>query len=285
MSKNILIAGCGYVGIPLGNFLVDEGHRVFGVRRRAEELPDAFHQIRADLLSDDLESLLPEVIDRVVYLVSADGYTEEAYRNAYVRGLQRLTEALDSISSGPERILFASSTAVYGQQEGEWVDETSPTRPASFSGRVLLEGEQFVRERFSRGMAVRFGGIYGPGRTRMIESVRQGEAFCYGEEPHYTNRNHRDDCAGALQHLLFLEDPEDIYIGVDNEPADRCEVLRWIARQIDADPPEQKPSEEASPRIKASSKRCDNSRLKATGFTFTYPTFREGYRDLLPSQT
>ena len=99
---------------------------------------------------------------------------------------------------------FASSTSVYAQHQGEWVDETSPTESESFSGRCIRHGEQLLADYPWPAVAVRFGGIYGPGRTRLIDSVRDGSASRSPGAPIYTNRIHRDDCARVLEHLLDL---------------------------------------------------------------------------------
>src|SRR5690606_24982960 len=106
-------------------------------------------------------------------------------------------------SSPVRRVLFASSTAVYGQDDGSWVDETSPTEPRRFTGRCLLEAEALLAGSGLGFSNVRFAGIYGPGRGRLLSQVLDGSAV-FGSEPHITNRIHRDDCAGFLQHLIGM---------------------------------------------------------------------------------
>ena len=137
---------------------------------------------------------------------------------------------------------------------------------------------------------MRFGGIYGPGRTRLIDSVREGSATCPAGPPLYTNRIHRDDCARVLEHLLFLDDPAPLYIAVDDEPAPLDDVLDWLAQRLGVAPPLRtdqaisKPGAEqrADPALRMrASKRCSNARLRASGFQFRYPTYREGYAALL----
>jgi nucleoside-diphosphate-sugar epimerase len=160
------------------------------------------------------------------------------------------------------------------------VDETSETLPREFSGRRLLEGEELLVRGPFAATVVRMAGIYGPGRTRLIHQVRRGEAVCQTPEPRYTNRIHRDDCAGVLQHLMRLSSPEALYLGVDNEPADQAEVLRWLARQLGSPSPRSE-SRMPSGRESQSNKRCRNSRLLQSGYSFRYPTFREGYKAML----
>ena len=135
-------------------------------------------------------------------------------------GLRNLLAALRQQGQSPRRIIFLSSTAVYGQTRGEWVDESSATEPDHFSGRRLLEAEALLRESGVPAIVLRLGGIYGPRRTRLIDEVRQGRAATSRNGPRYTNRIHRDDCVGALDHLIELAEPADCYLGVDCEPAD-----------------------------------------------------------------
>lgn len=271
----ILVAGCGYVGTALAMRLAARGDEVTGIRRSAISIPGV-RTIAADLLASEPPPALPSAIDAVVYAVSADGADEASYRAAYVTALVRLLEHLRASGRGPARLLYVSSTGVYGQSDGEWVDERSPTVPAHATGKVLLEGEHAALAARARTVVLRLGGIYGPGRTRMIDSVRSGEAAC-AEPPIWTNRIHRDDAAAAIAHLLDLAEPEPLYVGVDREPADQAEVLRWIAARLGLPPPKSGPRPGRDPRDGRGHKRCRSDRLVASGFVFRYPTYREGY--------
>jgi hypothetical protein len=111
--------------------------------------------------------------------------------------------------------------------------------------------------------------------------VRQGVAACREGPPLYTNRIHRDDCAGALQHLMTLPQPDAVYLGVDHEPADYCDVLRWLAVQLGAPPPQVEAMSGGDGRRHRTNKRCRNAKLVASGYVFRYPTYREGYTALL----
>ncbi|HEX2878010.1 MAG TPA: hypothetical protein VHO25_00600 [Polyangiaceae bacterium] len=115
-------------------------------------------------------------------------------------------------------------------------------------------------------------GIYGPGRRRLIDSVLSGSASYDPNRLSFTNRIHRDDVAGALAHLIDLPKPDAIYLGVDNLPASREEVLTWLAARLGAPEPKKQPANE--PDNEAGSKRCSNARLLASGYRFSYPTFR-----------
>jgi nucleoside-diphosphate-sugar epimerase len=102
-----------------------------------------------------------------------------------------------------------------------------------------------------------------------------------GEPPHYVNRIHRDDCAGAIRHLLLLDRPQRLYLGVDHEPADRREVARWLADRLDSHSGDRSMSSRDPATRARSNKRCSNGRLVRSGYRFLYPTFREGFEPLL----
>jgi nucleoside-diphosphate-sugar epimerase len=172
--------------------------------------------------------------------------------------------------------VFISSTAVYGQRDGEWVDEDSATEPTGFNGRLVLEGERLTLGSGLPAAVVRLAGIYGPGRTRLLDDVRGGRAQCRGDGPVYTNRIHRDDCAGALQHVLGLPEPDAVWLAVDDEPAARCDVLRWLASRLGAPAP----ASVAGP-AEPPGRRCRNAKLRRSGWTPRYPTFREGYESVI----
>ena len=273
MSERILIAGCGRIGTRLGVTLAEQGHAVYGLRRSPGELPAGIAPVTADLLGTGLPAALPRALDRVYYILTPSRYDDDGYRAAYVDGLGRLLEALAMTGSDTARLLFVSSTGVYGQEDGSWVDETSPTTPGRFSGRRLLEAEGLVRQHAGRSIAVRFAGIYGAGRNALIRRVREG-APCSDHPPRYTNRIHEDDCIGILAHLGALADPDPVYIGVDSHPCAQCEIMDWLAAELGCPPPARTSGGSAG-------RRCRNDRLLATGYQLRHPDYRSGYREAL----
>jgi nucleoside-diphosphate-sugar epimerase len=285
-ARRVLVAGCGYVGRALAEALAAQGHEVFALRRSDGPWPAGARGVRADLADPASLAALPPGLDAVVYAAAADGFDDAAYRAAYVDGPRNLVDALRRAGQPLGRFLFTSSTAVYAQQGGEWVDESSPTEPEGFSGRRLRQGEAVVHGAPWPGVVLRLGGIYGPGRTRLVESVRSGRARLRPGPPLYTNRIHRDDCAGALAHLLALPRPDPVYVGVDREPADEADVLRWMASRLGVPAPavSEDHAEIAAggaPRRVRGSKRCSSARLAASGYALRFPTYREGYAALI----
>lgn len=280
-TEHILIAGCGDVGSQTGINLIAEGHRVYGLRRNINQLPAGIQGIAADLSQpDQLERAfnpLRHNIDVVIYAVAAGGRSEQQYRDAYVSGLQNLLQALQHRQIKPRLLLFVSSTSVYGQQQDEWIDEQSVTEPAGFSGQIMLEAEQTALNAGLNAAVVRFSGIYGPGRNHMLNQVRNGIGFA-PEPPRFSNRIHRDDCAGVLQHLITLSRSitlAPIYLASDCQPSLLHEVTDWLAAQTGSR------ITEHSARRSAGSKRCSNQLLIDSGYKFRYPGFRDGYSAML----
>lgn len=272
MSK-ILIAGCGKIGTALATSLTEQGHDVFALRRHIPTESDPrIHWISIDLNDASTLKQLPHGIEYVYYTAAANDYSSTAYQHAYVDGVINLQNHLDTTVT--KRCFYISSTAVYGQVNGEIVDETSVTEPTNFSGQTLLDGEAIWTLPVT---CIRAAGIYGPGRTRMIDSIRNGDATL-SPQPVFTNRIHSDDLVGFLQHCLALEKPHPIYIACDNESATKNDVITWLATQCHVPLPQQT-SDENSPQ--RSNKRCSNTLLRASGYTLLYPTFREGYSELL----
>lgn len=275
LPMTTLVAGCGYVGTPLAQLLAAEGEPVVALRRSPKpiEAVGELRTVAVDLTdaAATRDALAGSAIERMVYLVSPDGRSDEAYERAYVTGLGN---ALDALPDLREAVLV-TSTGVYDDvHDGRWVDEETPTPGVGFAARRLVEGEQLLMGRVPSSRVLRLGGIYGPERTRMVRSVLDGTAR-RPLETTYTNRIHRDDAARAAMHLLSAE--PGIYVGVDEAQAPLAEVQEWIAERAGVPVPPL--AEEKSQR--RSQKRCDGSKLRRSGFTFTYPTFREGYAPIV----
>jgi nucleoside-diphosphate-sugar epimerase len=278
---NILIAGCGYVGTALGARLAADGHCVWGLRRRPEGLPDAVQPLVADLTDAAALRDLPLGLDVVYYTAGAANGSEAAYRAAYVDGPRHLLEALQQQNQQPRRVVFTSSTGVYAQRRGEWVDEDSPAEPLHAGGRYLLAGERLFLDGAFPATVLRLAGIYGPGRTRLIDSLRQGDATYQDSPPAYLNLIHRDDCVGTLRHVVTLARPASLYVGVDYRPVERGTLLRWLSGVLDTPPPRLM----AKATSRRSNKRCCNARLLASGYSFIYPTFQHGYSTIIDALT
>ncbi len=296
VPQRILIAGCGYVGTRLGELLARANHEVYGLRRDPSGLPSVIRPIAADVTEADSLSDLPPSVDALVYAVSPSGPGEAEYRAAYVEGLRNVLGAVAWSDRAPARLVLVSSTGVYGQRDGRWVDENTPPNPADTTGRVIMEGEALARhwgrgEGRERGgvgnraaVVVRLGGIYGPGRTRTIRRVVDGHAGCPGPDQ-YGNRIHRDDAAAVVRHLLRVPKPDAVYIGADEDPAPLRDVYRWIAVRAGAPDPcrDHTYGTGTGGDRRGTNKRCSSRRLVDSGFEFRYPSYKQGYASLIAS--
>jgi nucleoside-diphosphate-sugar epimerase len=275
----VLIAGCGDLGTEVGLRFAATGRPVLGLRRRATLLPDAIDGLSRDL-TRPFELPAVDPIEILVVATAADGRDVDTYRRAYLDGLDHVLDALEAGGHRPGRALLVSSTGVYGVEDGSWVDESTPAVPSRPTGRILLETEQRLHQRMPAAVAFRLAGIYGPGRTRLIDQIESGDAVLPEPDVH-TNRIHRDDAAAAIVHLMTMAaEPPPLLIGTDDDPALKGDVLRFLADELGRPVPPRAPVE----RRRGGDKRCRNAALRATGFELRYPDFRAGYRAVLAGQ-
>jgi len=265
-ARRLLIAGCGDLGNRLAVRL--RGWQVHGLRRNVSRLAPGIVPASADLSDPSSLAAVAGEWDAVVYTATPGERSPAGYRQAYVTGMQTLLERVRA-----ERLIMVSSTAVFGQDDGAWVDEASPTEPQRFNGKILLEAERIAAD--AGGIAVRFSGIYGPGREYLVRSVRNGPVECRRDPPVWTNRIHSEDCAGALAHILELEQPDALYLASDARPAPRWDVLEWLAERLGVAGPVEAVGDAGQ------GKRVDANRLLQSGFALQYPDYRAGYEELL----
>ena len=264
--RRVLIAGCGDLGNRLAPRLA--GWEVHGLRRNVSKLASGMVPVAADLSDPSTLDAVAGEWDAVVYTATPGERTPEGYRQAYVAGMQALLKRVRAA-----RLIMVSSTAVFGQDDGARVDESSPTEPRRFNGEILLEAERVAAN--AGGIIVRFSGIYGPGRDYLVRAVRAGPVKCRRDPPVWTNRIHSEDCAAALAHVLELEQPEPLYLASDARPAPRWEVLQWLAERLGAPGPIEARDDAGQ------GKRIDANRLFESGFALQYPDYRVGYGEML----
>jgi nucleoside-diphosphate-sugar epimerase len=279
-APSVLIAGCGDVGSRLATQLLDFGWEVHGLRRNVARLPKGVIGVAGDLFNKDCPATWPiGAVDYLVYCAAATDHDEAGYRAAYIQGLQHVLEWLNDYGQAPKRLVFVSSSSVYGQQNGEWVDESSSAVAAGYSGQVMLEAEQLALNSGFPASILRLTGIYGPGREWLLTQVRRGYRVVT-DPPLYGNRIHVDDAAGLMAFLLEADHRgvalDDVYIGVDDAPAPLADVVAWLREYLGVT----EWADDASVR-RTGSKRCSNARAKALGWTPKYPSFREGYAAIL----
>lgn len=279
----VLITGCGYVGLRLGTELIARGHEVDGMRRTAEGIHEVarhnIHPIQADITDPgSLRAIKPEY-DWIVNTVSSSRGGVEDYRSAYLEGNKNLFEWF--MQSPPRLFYFTSSTSVYGQTGGEWVDENSAAEGASATSSVLVETERFLAAKSAT--ILRVGGIYGPGRGHLFHQYVKGEAVLRGDGSNFLNMAHLDDIVGAIAYLLERNVSKRLLNIVDNEPVTQIEFLRWLASQLNGEVPSGAPPD-ANRKRGLTNKRVSNKRLLESGYQFKFPTYREGYAGMVQAE-
>ncbi len=273
--KKILFLGFGDIATRASQLL--SGADILGIARSPKTVPANvdFFQAAADSLPV-CQRLSQEQWDALVITLTPTEFSDRAYDIAYVQTLARLLEFCQH--KPPGKIYFASSTGVYPQSEGEWVDENTVVVPESFSGKRLLEAENLLVESGFPHCILRIAGIYGPGRDVILRQVKQG----MGGSDSFTNRIHADDCAGFLAYLLeqqFAGNKLDsLYVVADSTPATGSEVRGWLAQRMGFGHSHLR----SSVSERGGNKRCRNARMLSTGYQLRYPDYQSGYRELVP---
>jgi nucleoside-diphosphate-sugar epimerase len=274
-----LIIGVGYLGERVARLLVDRGDRVFGTTRslgRAIELSRiGVEAIVADVTVPDSLARLPEV-DRVLYCVGFDRSKGLPIRTVYVDGLRH---ALGHLVDRAGKLVYASSTGVYGQDDGGWVDEDSPAEPRSESGRACLEAESVIRSyELINSTILRYSGLYGPGRIMRREGLIKGEPII-GDPEKYLNLIQIDDAAKVAIAALDADQAGGLYLASDDRPAPRREFYALAAEALGAPRPRFESPDPNSPKAgrDESNKRVSNARMHAElEVVLTYPDITTG---------
>jgi len=272
-----LIIGCGYLGRRVAALWRLRGYKVTALTRSQENAATlralGVESIMGDVLEPAMLRAIPAA-DILLYAVSYDKHTDTSKREVYVQGLANV---LLEIAPRTGRFLYVSSTSVYAQDKGEWVDESSPCEPASVDGRICLEAEEIARSHFSTAgncTVLRFSGLYGPGRLlRRIESVRAQEPIRANPDG-FLNLIHVDDGARIVEALAERNQVAPTYLVTDNKPIRRRDYYARLAELIGAALPVFQTDAADASRI---NKRCSNAQVRAAlGDILRFPTVEEG---------
>lgn len=275
MTERVLLIGCGDLGLRVARRFLARGDEVHALRRHPPaDGPSGICWLRGDIAAPGGIGALPQGVTRLIHLPAPGARDAAAYRGVFIDGLARVLDALDA--SRLARIVFVSSSAVYGEHDGDWVTEDTPPAPLGENGRILLQAEAALAARGLPATALRLAGLYGPGRLQLIERLRSGAAGAPRQPEHWANRIHIDDAAAAVAHLALLPEAAPVYIGCDDTPLPLHTLYAELARLAGAPAPRTAPAP-----ANVGSKKLSNARLRASGFTLQWPDSRLGYAALL----
>jgi nucleoside-diphosphate-sugar epimerase len=286
MSK--LIFGCGYLGQRVARRWRDAGHEVFVVTRRAERAPklagEGFRPIVADVVRPAGLAGLPAA-QTVLYAVGHDRAAGATIHEVYAGGLQAV---LDRLPDETEKIIYISSTGVYGQSGGETVDEDSATVPKREGGRASLAAERVLAAHRlgGRGIVLRMAGLYGPGRIPLADDIRRGRPIA-APRLGLLNLIHVDDAAGIVLAADARAAPPRAYVVSDGHPVERGEYYAELARLLGAPEPAFAAAADDSPagRRAAADKRASNARmLRELGVRLQYPSYRQALAAIVAAE-
>ena len=276
-TQNLLIIGQGDIGLPVTNKLAQDGLNVTGLARRERHhyaLDDKANFLQADALTLTAEQL--QDFTALAIIVTPDEYSTSGYHDSYLAISQHLATLTDKLTN-LARIVFISSTAVYGQDNGEWIDEdTAPVMPEREASQVILQAEQTLQQGFGdKAIIIRPSGIYGRERLMRLRNAKEKQ-----KEPvaaaHWSNRIMDRDLITIIANVMNIDTPKPLYIATDYAPVTTFELGSWLSEQINEVPPV-----------------IDENKTVVTGKRLhsniplawlDYPDWQVGYRDILHYQ-
>lgn len=279
---HVLVAGCGWLGTEIARRLVARGERVTGVRRdpaRAAELRTlGVEPLAIDLAVPGADARLPAA-DAIVACQAAVAEGEAAYRAAYLDANRTLLAA--AARGAARAFVYTGSTGVFGQRDGSDVDEATPPSPSGATGVVLAEAERLVVSSAAAGLracVVRLSGLYGPGRTGIVERVRTGALALGPGDDAWMSFCHRDDAVSFVLAALDRARPGAVHHGSDAAPARRREVVEWIAARLGI-----VPRRAEAPHAGPNRRVLSTATRDALDVALAYPSFRDGLAPLIPA--
>jgi len=275
IKEKLLIIGCGKLGLKIGNVL-SKKFEIYGIKRKKSNNKHIFNVLEFDIFNKEFNKKIKSINpDYIIYSVSADNQTEDAYQNAYVNGLRLSIEAA-LMCSNVKRFFFISSTRVYGQKSEKILSEFTVPLPNDFGGRALLEGEMLLNNISLPSTTLRLSGIYGRERTHMLGLAKRPEDW--PDSNRWTNRIHEDDIVHFIAFLLDIikEKPlEPLYLLTDNLSVPIYDVLNWIRSELEL------PKYEKISNKKLDGKKLSSKIIPNLKFSFEYPDYRIGYNSIL----
>jgi nucleoside-diphosphate-sugar epimerase len=266
-----LVVGCGYLGQRVARLWRDAGDEVYATTRgdNLDALSRAgLRPLTMDVTRGPVLSALP-VVDTVVFAVGWARRSGATMFDIHVEGLRAV---LDALPRSTGRVIYVSSTGVYAQDAGEWVDEESVCEPVREGGKACLSGERllFAHARGRDALVLRFAGLYGPGRVPRSADVTASRPIA-GSPDAYLNLIHVDDAARAVVAAAASEPVTDrTYVVSDGHPPTRAEYVRLLATQLGAAPPVFEGGSGLGKRVR------NDRAVHQLGVRLQYRSYREG---------
>lgn len=240
--QTILLIGLGKIGIPVAQTLLTQGKKVIGVSRHFATLSDTlknlpnFQHIQANASQLTPSQIQPfsQAIEQICIIVSPDQSTAQAYQATYLAICENVVR-LSPLFPNLERVVFISSTSVYGQNLGEVIDIDTPiVLSQSSTAQLLYQAEQALQRQFGEKCTIiRPSGIYGEGRLRLVTMVKNlANATIESPQNTWTNRIFDTDLVAIIVQILSLKSPLPVYIATDNQPVTLYEVLDWLSWEL-----------------------------------------------------
>lgn len=265
----IAVLGAGYVGSALATSAASAGHATWAVRRTAVPATgDGVRWCCGDVTTGRIDGL-PDALDVVAVTVAWGG--SGRYADVYPPAVTHAIALAQR--TGARRIVYTSSTGVYGGRDGAWVDESSPRLGEGEGNAALIHAEDLLLEAGLPVHVLRVAGIYGPGRDPRARFRNPASLTQRGAT--WVNLAHRDDIAQAL--LLAAQgavQPAVVNVA-DGSPVQGADVCRWLVAQAGGDAGGLQFTSDAPPA--RNDQRVTTALLAGCGFAPAYPSFREGF--------
>ncbi|MFI4874789.1 MAG: SDR family oxidoreductase [Blastopirellula sp. JB062] len=281
-----LIIGCGYVGLRVAHLWCAQDDQVFAVTRSAETAAqfaaDKLQPILADVTDESSLDQLPSV-DTVLFAVGYDRTADPTIDDVYVAGLAKV---LRHLPNGCRRLIYLSSTGVYGDAAGQLVNEQTPCNPQRAGGKACFAAENLLRDHpqwKAKHTVLRLAGIYGPGRIPRAKDIADGVAIP-APGAGMLNLIHVDDAVQAVLLAAEHAQPAPLYVISDGQPVERREYYAQIARSLNAPAPVYEAADPASPAgLRAGANRRMSNRwaVEHLGLKPKYSDYRAGLAAIL----
>ena len=275
-NKKLLVIGCGKLGQKLGLLAKKTPLDLLGFKRK--KITSTNIRIEQQDIFDKsfFDKVKIHSPDFILYSLSADEQSEKSYRRNYVEGLKQVIKSIKYINNF-QHLFFVSSTSVYGDNNDQFIDEFSETSPKNFRGTILLEAENLLNTVKFNSTVLRLSGIYGSGRNYMIKLSQDAESW--PKVDRWTNRINEDDAANFIIFLINQclqgEIPEKLYLLTDKEPVTLFRLLNWMRQNLNL---KNKINITSDPIL---GKRLRSSIIPSLKFEYKYPTYKQGYKELI----